>query len=97
MLIYVKNMEKKKKLFTDRQTDRQTDVQPKTIVRNLTKLIHFAHTNITRGIPPSSAALCHVEAYPPYSPLTTLIRTGVTNFLRVLCEKIVYNFRFMNS
>jgi hypothetical protein len=40
MLIYVKNINKKK-LFTDRQTDRQTDGrtdgQPKTIVRNLTK------------------------------------------------------------
>jgi len=37
MLIYVKNI-KKKKLFTDRQTDGRTDGQPKTIVRNLTKL-----------------------------------------------------------
>jgi hypothetical protein len=36
MLIYVKNI-KKKKLFTDRQTDGRTDGQPKTIVRNLTK------------------------------------------------------------
>ena len=33
MLIYVKNIKKKKKLFTDGQTDGQ----PKTIVRNLTK------------------------------------------------------------
>ncbi len=43
MLIYVKNikinLKKKKKLFTDRQTDRRTDGQPKTIVRNLTKTI----------------------------------------------------------
>ncbi len=36
MLIYVKNIIKKK-LFTDGRTDRQTDGQPKTIVRNLTK------------------------------------------------------------
>jgi len=33
MLIYVKNIKKKKKLFTDGQTDGQ----PKTIVRKLTK------------------------------------------------------------
>ena len=36
MLIYVKNNKKKKKNFL--RTDGRTDGQPKTIVRNLTKL-----------------------------------------------------------
>jgi hypothetical protein len=37
MLIYVNNIKKKKKTFYG-QTDGRTDGQPKTIVRNLTKL-----------------------------------------------------------
>ncbi len=43
MLIYVKNIKKKKKNFlrTDRRTDGRTDGQPKTIVRNLTKVFCF--------------------------------------------------------